>query len=66
MEKDVTVQRSQVHVHKYWKTVLGAILEGRYDPTFTLTHKVPLEKAPEMYAQWDKKEGGLVKALLRP
>lgn len=66
MEKGVTLQSSQIHVHKYWKTVMQAIREGRYDPTFTLTHKVPLERAPEMYELWDKKEGGVIKAMLLP
>lgn len=61
-EKGVTIQSSQIHIHKYWNTVMQAIREGKYDPTFTLTHKVPLERAPEMYALWDKKEGGVIKA----
>lgn len=66
MEKGVTMVSSQIHTHKYWRTVMAAILDGRYDPTFTLTHKVPLDRAPEMYEAWDKKEGGLVKAMLLP
>jgi threonine dehydrogenase-like Zn-dependent dehydrogenase len=66
MEKGVTMRSSQVHPHKYWNEVMQAILEGRYDPTFTLTHKVPLDQAPEMYRKWDKKEDGVIKVMLRP
>ena len=66
MEKGLKVQSSQIHVHKYWKTVMAEIQAGRYDPTFTLTHTVPLEKAPEMYERWDEKKDGIIKVMLRP
>jgi threonine dehydrogenase-like Zn-dependent dehydrogenase len=66
MEKGLTMVSSQIHPHKYWERVMEEIRAGRYDPTFTLTHKVPLEKAPEMYEKWDEKKEGIIKVMLRP
>ena len=64
MEKGVTVRSGQVHVQRYWKTVLEKMRSGEYDPSFTITHRLPLEQAAEAYRIFDRKEDGVIKVVL--
>jgi len=64
MEKGITVRSGQVHVQRYWKTVLDHMLSGKYDPSFMITHNVPLAQAPEAYRLFDRKAAGMVKVVL--
>jgi threonine dehydrogenase-like Zn-dependent dehydrogenase len=56
MEKGLTFRGSQVFVQKYWKELLGYIEQGKVDPTFVISHYMPLEKGDEAYKLFDKKE----------
>jgi len=64
MEKGLTMRGSQVYVQKYWKELLGHIESGKVDPTFVISHHMPLEKADEAYEMFDKKEA--LKIILKP
>ncbi|MEZ4295028.1 MAG: zinc-binding dehydrogenase [Polyangiaceae bacterium] len=66
MEKGVTARTGQVHVQRYFRTVMEEMRTGRYDPSFIVTHVVPLAEAPEAYRLFDRKERGVVKVLLAP
>jgi len=65
MEKGITVRGGQVFVQKYWKQLLQYFQEGKVDPTFVITHEMPLEKADEAYRMFDKREDGAIKILLK-
>jgi threonine dehydrogenase-like Zn-dependent dehydrogenase len=60
------VRTGQIHVQRYWRTVMEQMRSGRYDPSFIVTHRVPLGRAPEAYRTFDRKEGGVVKVVLTP
>ncbi|HZP57668.1 MAG TPA: zinc-dependent alcohol dehydrogenase [Dehalococcoidia bacterium] len=66
MEKGLTVRGGQVHVQRYWKDLLPRMRDGQIDPSFLFTHRVPLERAPEAYRMFDRKQDGVIKVLLRP
>lgn len=66
MEKGLTIRSSQVPVQKYWKDLLQKIEKGEIDPTFLVSHVMPLEKAPEAYDMFDKKESDVMKVILKP
>jgi threonine dehydrogenase-like Zn-dependent dehydrogenase len=66
MEKALTMVSGQVFVQKYWKELLGYIEQGKVDPTFVITHRMPLERSPEAYRIFDRKEDGAVKIILKP
>jgi len=66
MEKGLTMSSGQVHVQKYWKELLGYIEKGEFDPTFMITHRLPLDQAEEAYRMFDKKEDGAIKIILKP
>ena len=42
------------------------IIEGRADPSFVVSHRVGLDKAPDMYEAFDNREEGVTKVLLEP
>lgn len=64
MEKGITVRTGQVHVQRYWKTILQNMQSGKYDPSFMVTHRLPLDQAAEGYRIFDQKVGGVVKVVL--
>jgi len=66
MEKSLTVRGGQVFVQKYWKQLLGYIEAGKVDPTFIITHHLPLSRADVAYRMFDKREDNIVKVILRP
>jgi len=65
MEKGLTMRGGQVFVQKYWKELLGYIEQGKVDPTFVITHVMPLEHAAQAYKLFDAKENGMIKVILK-
>jgi threonine dehydrogenase-like Zn-dependent dehydrogenase len=66
MNKGLTVRTGQTHVNRWSDDLLRRIEEGQIDPSFVITHEVPLEKGPEMYKVFRDKQDGCVKVVLRP
>jgi len=66
MNKALTVKTGQTHVQRYHHKLLKRIEAGEIDPSFVITHKVPLSKAPEMYRKFRDKEDGCIKVVLKP
>jgi threonine dehydrogenase-like Zn-dependent dehydrogenase len=66
LNKGLTVRAGQCHVHRYMKPLYDHIREGRIDPTFVITHSLPLEEAPNAYETFKHKEDDCVKVVLKP
>ncbi|QDV36990.1 zinc-dependent alcohol dehydrogenase [Tautonia plasticadhaerens] len=66
MNKALTFKMGQTHVPKYHKMLLGKIEAGEIDPSFVITHEVPLEKGPEMYKTFRDKKDHCIKVVLKP
>jgi len=66
MNKALTVKTGQTHVQRYHSALLKKIEAGEIDPSFVITHRVPLEKAPEMYKTFRDKQDGCIKVVLQP
>jgi threonine dehydrogenase-like Zn-dependent dehydrogenase len=64
MEKGLTMRGGQVFVQRYWKDLMGLIQNGKFDPTFVISHRLPLDQGPSAYSIFDKKQDGAVKILL--
>lgn len=66
MEKGVRlIGNGQAPVHKYWEEILyDYIIPGKFDPTFMLTHRVPIEDFEELYKKFDKRENGIEKVFV--
>jgi threonine dehydrogenase-like Zn-dependent dehydrogenase len=64
--KALTLKMGQTHVHRYLPTLLAHIQNGDIDPSFVVTHRVPLDDAPRMYKTFRDKRDGCVKVVLKP
>jgi len=67
-DKQLTVRMGQANV-KRWIDDLLPLVDDETDPLGTLdlaTHRVPLERGPEMYETFQKKDDGAIKVVLRP
>jgi threonine dehydrogenase-like Zn-dependent dehydrogenase len=65
MEKGLTMRGGQVFAQKYWKQLLQWIEQGLFDPTFVITHSMPLENAATAYKMFDQHSDGMVKVILK-
>jgi threonine dehydrogenase-like Zn-dependent dehydrogenase len=66
MNKGLTFRMGQTHVNRWTDDLLRRIEEGQIDPSFVITHSVPMEKGPEMYKKFRDKEDGCIKVVLKP
>jgi threonine dehydrogenase-like Zn-dependent dehydrogenase len=53
-------------MQRYLKPLLKKVEEGEIDPSFVVTHQVPLERGPEMYETFRDKKDGCIKVVLKP
>jgi threonine dehydrogenase-like Zn-dependent dehydrogenase len=63
--KGLTFKMGQTHVHRYMPRLLQYIQEGRIDPSFVISHRLPLEAAPKAYDMFLAKNG-CTKVVLKP
>jgi threonine dehydrogenase-like Zn-dependent dehydrogenase len=66
MNKGLTIKTGQTHVQRYTKPLLKKIEGGEIDPSFIITHRLPLEEAPAAYKTFRDKEDGCIKVVLKP
>jgi threonine dehydrogenase-like Zn-dependent dehydrogenase len=66
VNKALTMKSGQTHVHKYLKPLLERIQQGDIDPSFLITHRLPLEEAPRAYKIFRDKEENCIKVVLKP
>ncbi|KAI5121819.1 hypothetical protein M0805_003255 [Coniferiporia weirii] len=66
MEKGVRfIGNGQAPVQLYWETILNDyIIPGKFDPTFILTHRVPIDDMGALYEAFDKREAGVQKVFV--
>ncbi len=64
--KGLTFHMGQTHVHRYMRPLLEYIQSGAIDPSFVVTHRLPLEQAPDAYELFQEKEDSCVKVVLKP
>ncbi|MDY7089668.1 MAG: zinc-dependent alcohol dehydrogenase [Actinomycetota bacterium] len=67
-DKGVTMRMGQAHV-KQWVDDILPLLTGDTDPLGVddlVTHRLPLDEAPQAYEMFKKKEDGCIKVVLKP
>jgi threonine dehydrogenase-like Zn-dependent dehydrogenase len=64
MNRSITVRAGQCHVQRYTKPLLDRIERGEIDPSFVITHRAPLERAPVGYEVFKHKQDNCVKVVL--
>jgi threonine dehydrogenase-like Zn-dependent dehydrogenase len=66
MNKGLTFKMGQTHVHRYVKPLLEHIQKGDIDPSFIITHRLPLDQAPHGYEIFKHKKDNCIKVVLKP
>ncbi|HXS94373.1 MAG TPA: zinc-dependent alcohol dehydrogenase [Candidatus Limnocylindrales bacterium] len=66
INRSLKVRTGQTHVQHYWGKLLELIQNGTIDPTFIITHHLPLDQAPQGYKMFRDKQNECVKVVLRP
>jgi threonine dehydrogenase-like Zn-dependent dehydrogenase len=64
MNRSITVRTGQCHVQRYTRPLLNRIEQGEIDPSFVITHRLPLEEAPSGYETFKQKQDDCVKVVL--
>jgi threonine dehydrogenase-like Zn-dependent dehydrogenase len=65
LDRGLTIKAAQCHVQRYMRPLLERILRGEIDPSFVVTHRLPLDQAAEGYAMFLDKEDNCEKLVLR-
>ena len=66
MNKGLTIKTGQTHVHRYVPKLLDFVRQGKIDPSFVVTHRLPLSQAPHAYDLFRSKKDGCIKVVLDP
>jgi threonine dehydrogenase-like Zn-dependent dehydrogenase len=65
MNRSLTIKAGQTHVHRYMKPLLERIQKGELDPTFVITHRMPLADAAHGYKIFNDKQDNCEKIVLK-
>ena len=66
MNRALTIKTGQTHVQRYLRPLLERIERGEIDPSFIVSHQMPLEQAPRAYDMFENKEDDCIKVVLKP
>ena len=64
--KGLTFKMGQTHAQNYLAPLLQRIEKDEIDPSFVITHRLPLQEAPNAYKTFRDKEDGCIKVFLTP
>src|SRR6201986_2550643 len=64
--KGLTLKMGQTNVHRYLPRLLEYIHAGKIDPSFVITHRLPLDQAPDGYKTFHDNKGECIKVVLKP
>jgi threonine dehydrogenase-like Zn-dependent dehydrogenase len=65
-QKGLTFKMGQTHMMKYMKPLLDRIERGDIDPSFVITHRLPLDDAPTGYKLFKERKNECIKVVLKP
>ncbi|HEY1190387.1 MAG TPA: hypothetical protein VGE74_22325 [Gemmata sp.] len=66
VNKGLTMKSGQTHVHRYLKPLMEKVERGEIDPSFLITHRLPLADAPRAHKTFRDKQDGCIKVVLKP
>ncbi|WP_280398654.1 zinc-dependent alcohol dehydrogenase [Nocardia carnea] len=64
--KSLTLRTAQQHGQRYMPRMFDYIQQGDLDPSYLITHDLPLEDAVRGYELFKTKEQGCIRAVFRP
>jgi threonine dehydrogenase-like Zn-dependent dehydrogenase len=66
MNKALSMKTGQTHMMRFMKPLLDRIQNGDIDPSFVISHRVPIDQAPKMYQVFRDKQENCTKVVLDP
>ncbi len=66
MNKALTIRTGQQHGQRYAEHLLQHIVNGDVDPSYIMTHRLPLEEGARGYEIFNNKEDGCVRVAFAP
>lgn len=66
MNKGLTMRTGQTHMMRYMQPLLERVQKGEIDPSFVISHRVPIDQAPEAYRMFRDKSDQCTKVVLDP
>lgn len=66
MNKSLNIKTGQTHMMHYMKPLLERVERGEIDPSFVISHVLPIEEAPRGYKIFRDKEESCTKVVLDP
>jgi threonine dehydrogenase-like Zn-dependent dehydrogenase len=66
VNRSLTIKTGQTHVQRYLQPLLERVMNDEIDPSFVITHTMPLEDAPKGFAMFNDKEDDCIKIVLKP
>jgi threonine dehydrogenase-like Zn-dependent dehydrogenase len=65
VNRSLTIRSGQCHVQRYMRPLLHRIEAGEIDPSFIVTHRLPLSEAAEGFRLFDERTDGCEKVVLQ-
>jgi threonine dehydrogenase-like Zn-dependent dehydrogenase len=65
VNRSLTIKSGQTHVHRYLRPLLKRIMDGEIDPSFIITHRLPLAQAAHGYEIFTNKEDDCLKIVMK-
>jgi threonine dehydrogenase-like Zn-dependent dehydrogenase len=66
MNRSLRMRTGQCHVQRYLRPLLERVENGDIDPSFVISHEMPLDDAPRGYEMFKNKEDDCEKIVLKP
>ncbi|MBN6054633.1 glutathione-dependent formaldehyde dehydrogenase [Nonomuraea sp. RK-328] len=66
MNRSLTIRTGQCHVQRYTGPLLDRIRAGEIDPSFVISHRMPLSEAPRGFELFKNKQDECNKVVLTP
>jgi threonine dehydrogenase-like Zn-dependent dehydrogenase len=66
VNKGLTMKTGQTHMMRYMQPLLERIQRGEIDPSFVISHVLPLDAAPDAYRMFRDKQDQCTKVVLKP
>ncbi len=64
--KGLTFKMGQTHMQRYLRPLLERVERGEIDPSFVITHRLPLDEAARGYDLFKQKKDNCIKVVLKP
>jgi glutathione-independent formaldehyde dehydrogenase len=64
--KGISIEMGQAPVKQYNAYLRDLIIAGLAKPSFIVSHRIPIEDAPEAYEKFDQRTDGYTKVLIKP